>query len=225
MARNLIVFDMDGVLVDVSESYRVAIQYTVSHFTGKTVTNEEIQDYKNQGGWNDDWKLSQQLLKDHGLSVRYQDVVDFFQSVFLGDGKNGLIQKERWIAADGLIDKLARNHTLGIFTGRMHWEAELTLDRFAPGIFAVISGVDDVLQPKPSPEGLLKITNTTPHERVWYVGDSIDDARASREARVPFIGIASRSVPNYKKLAAILKEEGATAVVDNINELEPIVSA
>ncbi len=33
--RRLIVFDMDGVLVDVSESYRETIVRTVEHFTGR----------------------------------------------------------------------------------------------------------------------------------------------------------------------------------------------
>ena len=41
-----IVFDMDGVLVDVTESYRETIVRTVQHFTGATITREQIQDYK-----------------------------------------------------------------------------------------------------------------------------------------------------------------------------------
>ena len=49
---------MDGVLVDVTETYRETIAQTVKHFTGVDVTREQIQDYKNQGGWNDDWKLT-----------------------------------------------------------------------------------------------------------------------------------------------------------------------
>ena len=32
----MLVFDMDGVLVDVTESYRETIVRTVEHFTGKT---------------------------------------------------------------------------------------------------------------------------------------------------------------------------------------------
>jgi HAD superfamily phosphatase len=220
MPKNLIVFDMDGVLVDVTASYRAAIQQTVSHFSGVTITNEQIQEYKNRGGWNDDWLLSQQILKDNGLVVRYQDVVDFFQSVFLGDGTNGLIQRERWIADPGLLDRLGQNNTLGIFTGRMHWEADLTLNRFAPGMFTEVIGVDDVLHPKPSPEGLLKISNTTPHLNVWYVGDSVDDSRAAKEARIPFIGIASKHAPDSTRLAELLKADGAIAVLENINEME-----
>ena len=46
----MLVFDMDGVLVDVTDSYRETIVKTVEHFTGKTIERDSIQDYKNQGG-------------------------------------------------------------------------------------------------------------------------------------------------------------------------------
>ena len=52
--EGVIVFDMDGVLVDVSQSYRETIRETVRHFGGPDVSHERIQDYKNSGGWNND---------------------------------------------------------------------------------------------------------------------------------------------------------------------------
>ena len=57
--EQIIVFDMDGVLTEVSESYREAIVQTVEHFTGRRITRDLIQQYKNRGGWNNDWALSQ----------------------------------------------------------------------------------------------------------------------------------------------------------------------
>ena len=38
MSRPILVFDMDGVLVDVTESYRETIARTVAHFTGVEIT-------------------------------------------------------------------------------------------------------------------------------------------------------------------------------------------
>jgi HAD superfamily phosphatase len=221
---NLIIFDMDGVLVDVSESYRTAIQRTVMHFSGREVTHEKIQDYKNQGGWNDDWALSQRLIQDAGLTVRYQDVVDFFQSIFHGDGENGLFMRERWIAQAGLLERLATNHSLAVFTGRFRWEAEATLSRFAPNLFGQVVGVDDVVHAKPAPEGILKIRDAVPHDIIWYVGDTVDDARAAKAADVPFIGIAAPASPRVKTLISLLKHEGAMVVLDDINQMEAVVA-
>ncbi len=70
---SLIVFDMDGVLTEVSESYREAIVQTVEHFTGKRITRDLIQQYKNQGGWNNDWALSQKIASDLGVGNRIRE--------------------------------------------------------------------------------------------------------------------------------------------------------
>jgi len=42
MNKPLLVFDMDGVLVDVTESYRETIARTVERFTGHPITREKI---------------------------------------------------------------------------------------------------------------------------------------------------------------------------------------
>ena len=179
-----------------------------------------MQVWKNRGGFNDDWKLSHRMIQELGEEVAYDDVVARFQQIFLGDSNNGLILRERWLAAHGLFDRLAASHTLAIFTGRYGWEAHLTLDRFAKGIFHPVVGVDDVSNPKPHPEGLHKIRAEVPHRKAWYLGDTVDDARASRAAGVPFIGIASPSAPRHAELVQLLRDEGAVAVLDDINSLE-----
>ena len=40
---DVIIFDIDGVLVDVSRSYRLAIKQTVEHFTNNKLPIEEVQ--------------------------------------------------------------------------------------------------------------------------------------------------------------------------------------
>src|SRR5580693_6506141 len=91
---SIIVFDMDGVLTEVSESYREAIVQTVEHFTGQRITRDLIQEYKNRGGWNNDWALSKQIASDLGIELDYQTVVDRFNEIFLGTNGDGLIQRE-----------------------------------------------------------------------------------------------------------------------------------
>jgi HAD superfamily phosphatase len=214
---------MDGVLVEVTESYRATIQATVKHFTGYEPSREEIQDWKNRGGWNDDWQLSTRMIHDQGGTTPYEDVVDHFQKLFHGDGTNGMILREEWLAGNGLFDSLAVNHRLAVFTGRLRWEAEVTLNRFLPGRFRPVIGADDVTRTKPDPEGLLKICSSIEHGKCWYVGDTVDDARASSAANIPFIGIAARANPRYNELVRLLRAEGAVAVLDDINSLEAAI--
>ncbi len=221
MPDRILVFDMDGVLVDVSESYREAIQQTVRRFTGKRVTRADIQEWKNRGGWNDDWALSTAMIRAQGVDASYDAVVEYFQSIFHGSGSDGLIMRERWIARDGMLERLNGQFQFALFTGRLRWEAELTLRRFAPALrFEPIVGAGDVPNHKPAPDGLLHIGKVAPHAQLWYIGDTVDDARSAKAAGVPFIGIAAPTSARREELCALLKEEGARAVLDDINQLE-----
>ena len=219
MPGEVIVFDMDGVLVEVTESYRETIRRTVRHFTGREISHEFIQDLKNTGGWNNDWKLSQKIVNDFGVDVGYDTVVAYFQSIFFGE--NGLIQREKWIPSNGLLETLGQRYQLAIFTGRLREEAQVTLDRFAGHIrFDPVIGHDDVENSKPAPDGLLKIAGRAGGRTLWYVGDTVDDAHSAKAAGVPFIGIAAAGNPRREELVALLRQAGAVAVLENVNQLE-----
>lgn len=223
---DLLVFDMDGVLVDVGESYRETIVRTVGHFTGKVISRELIQDYKNQGGWNNDWALSQRIARDLGVDVAYDDVVEQFNRLWKGqDGEEGLVAREHWIAAPGLLEHLEERYLLAIFTGRMRWEADITLNRFASNVhFSTIVCADDVVEPKPAPEGLLTIQERNPNKRMLYFGDVVDDARSARAADKPFVGVIA---PGHKRRDVVMEQfrnEGAVAVIEDINHISQVLS-
>jgi HAD superfamily phosphatase len=213
--KPLLVFDMDGVLVEVKESYRETIRVTVQHFTGDLPTHEEIQRYKNLGGYNNDWLLSQRLLADRNYDVAYDKVVEVFNEYFFGtDGQPGLIERERWIDTTGVLARLNSKYDFAIFTGRLHEEAQITLRRFARHLrFASVLGDDDVAHPKPHPDGLLQLKAR--HNVLYYLGDSVDDAKASRDAEVPFIAITAPG-GNFTGLPI-------AHAVESINQLEGIL--
>lgn len=224
MANRVLVFDMDGVLVDVADSYRETIRRTVQYFTGRKVSPEFVQDLKNAGGWNNDWALSHRIIHDFGVKVDYDSVVAYFQSIFLGDGSDGLILREKWIPQPGLLERLSRRYQLAIFTGRLRGEAQVTLERFAGQFtFDPIIGTEDVVNGKPAPDGLLKIAEITGGRQLWYIGDSVDDARSASAAGVPFIGIATPSNPRQLELASLFKAENAVAILNDMNQLETVL--
>ena len=106
----VIVFDMDGVLVEVSESYREAIRETVRHFTGEIVSHDLIQDFKNAGRLEQRLAaVATDLILDRGGKVEYPDVVDYFNRIFLGENGDGLILREQWMPRDGLLERLSRD--------------------------------------------------------------------------------------------------------------------
>src|SRR5713226_6963450 len=122
---------MDGVLAEVSESYRESIVQTVELYTGQRITRDLIHEYKNRGGWNNDWALSQKIAADLGVAVDYNEIVERFNEIFLGRNGDGLIQRERWFPGPGLLERLGKRFGLAIFSGRLRYEADITLRRFA----------------------------------------------------------------------------------------------
>jgi HAD superfamily hydrolase (TIGR01548 family) len=69
---NLVVFDMDGVLVDVSNSYREAVRKTAQRFFSAAKNSDKLPDplfslddlahLKESGGLNNDWELTARTL-------------------------------------------------------------------------------------------------------------------------------------------------------------------
>jgi HAD superfamily hydrolase (TIGR01548 family) len=224
MPDRILVFDMDGVLVDVNESYRATILRTIQHFTGELLSNEVIQEYKNAGGWNSDWDLAHHLITQRGFEVSFRDVVAYFNGVFFGTAQDGLIYRERWIAGDGLLDELARTWQFALFTGRIREELQVTLARFASHLnFDPIMSADVLTEQKPAPEGLLRIAALNPGKELWYIGDTVDDARAARAAGVPFIGIAALDSPGRSDLLGLFRSEKAAAIIEDINQLRTVL--
>jgi len=80
----------------------------------------------------------------------------------------------------------------------------------------------EVERHKPDPEGLLRIRSAGHRPALYYIGDTVDDARCARAARIPFIGIAAPSNPRYLDLVFLFQEEKAYAIVDDINYLSEV---
>ena len=220
----MIVFDMDGVLADVSESYRESIVQTVESYTGQRITRDLIQEYKNRGGWNNDWLLSQKIAADLGIEIDYGEIVERFNEIFLGRNGDGLIQREMWFPELGLLARLSERFGLAIFSGRLRYEADITLRRFASDVtFDPIVCADDVPKDKPAPDGLLAIQRVNPGRKLTYVGDTVDDARAASAAGVPFIGIAARSHSRRAELIRLFEEQHSVAILENVNEIEGVL--
>ncbi len=73
LSLDVLLFDMDGVLIDVSDSYRTATRATVQFyferllgltpFAGDLVSRDDVTALKLAGGFNNDWDLTTALIK------------------------------------------------------------------------------------------------------------------------------------------------------------------
>lgn len=219
-----LVFDMDGVLVDARNSYRVTIEKTFEKFAGKKISQEEIQAAKNLGGLNNDWDLTMYLLKKEGINVSYDDIVEVFQEIYWNDGK-GLINNETPLFDKKVLEELSQNYNLSIFTGRLKAEAMFALEKFgAKDLFYPILTTDDIPHGmgKPNPYGLNLTKEMTLSSSYTYFGDTSDDILAAKSAKYTAVGVLPPQ-DKSKELIQSLKDKGANFVLNTVNDIKEIL--
>lgn len=152
-APETVLFDMDGVIVDVSKSFRQAIVETAARF-GVVVTPEDIAAAKAAGNASDDWDLTRRLCGDAGVDVTFEEVRDVFERIYQGDdGIPGLKLEEGLFVDVDLLERWAKSMPLGIVTARPRKDAVELLERFDIGrLFAVVVAREDApSKPDPAP--------------------------------------------------------------------------
>ena len=118
----LILFDIDGVIRDVTNSYRLAIQETVNFFSEWSPSIEEIDSIKSEGCWNNDWDLSLEMINRHvqknNLSISAPSrkiLIEGFENFYFGGDPNhdssewsGFIKDETLLVKKTLFDELTQ---------------------------------------------------------------------------------------------------------------------
>lgn len=189
--KPLLVFDLDGTLIDVSNSYRKAIKETVKEFSGKTVCDEEIQELRDTGNFNNDWKLSAELLIRRSKGVSFEKIKKKFQEIYLGNDFDGVILNEKLFVERKKLEKLAEEYCLAVLTGRPREEALFALKRFGVlDLFSDLVCLEDVKgELKPNGFGLELVRERFKCKDLVYFGDSKEDELCAENADAEFVGV------------------------------------
>jgi histidinol-phosphate aminotransferase len=209
-----LLFDLDGVLADVSQSYRRAIIETAATY-GVEIRAEEIQAAKTEEGSNNDWTLTVRLLERHGVQADLAEV-----TLYQGSSKRpGLRQTEKLLASPELLASLSRSVPLGVVTGRPRADAERFLEEngVADRLSSLVCLEDAPLKPDPRPVRLA--LEQLGIERAWMIGDTPDDLTAARLAGVLPLGVVAPGDGDPGALTAA----GAARVLRKLDELQELM--
>ncbi|MBA4027995.1 MAG: TIGR01548 family HAD-type hydrolase [Planctomyces sp.] len=226
IAPEALLLDMDGVIVDVSGSYRAAIALTAESF-GVRVTPEDVRAAKAAGNANNDWTLTHRLVaaalgRAQGVPT-LAEVTERFERLYQGEnGVAGLRHRESMLIDRGALEGWAARMKLAVVTGRPRADAErLIRERGLEGLFGAVVCMEDApVKPDPAPVELaLRRLGVS---SAWMVGDTVDDVAAARAAGVVPVGcVAPGEAP--ERARAVLLGAGAGVVIDRLGELREIL--
>ncbi|MFH1785218.1 MAG: histidinol-phosphate transaminase [Candidatus Micrarchaeota archaeon] len=198
-----VIFDIDGVLVDVSQSYREAIKQTVKLISGREVCDADIDRIKQKPNSNNDWDVTYALVTglDDLASIDrndlfYTKIKQQFQELYLGSLRNCEIP----IAKLGILKVLVEyGYKLGVVTSRPRTEAIYVLDRFFPNIFKpkCVVAQEDCKYEKPDPDPILLVMERMNCTSAIYIGDTVNDGLAARAAKLKFASVTQNLEADY----------------------------
>jgi HAD superfamily hydrolase (TIGR01548 family) len=225
-----ILLDMDGVMVDVSTSYRAAILQTARAF-GVEATPDDIHRAKLAGDANNDWIVTQRIIEAAGIHAPLDAVTARFEALYQGTGDiPGLWTTERplmdraWLAAL----KRATGAKLGVVTGRPRPDAErhLAHQNLTDLIDAMVC-MGEAARPKPDAAPVVKAMELLGAKTAWMLGDTPDDVRAARAATMTgtlaVVPIGVLAPGDGEVMRAALIAAGAGRVLERVTELDPWV--
>ena len=220
----ILIFDVDGVLIDVKETFWRSALQTVEKLTGKKATWAELHKWKRQPGNNDDWMMVSQWATARGVPTTYEAAREAFQPFYWGrNGKPGNVTKEKWLVTPKLVEKWARRRELNLFTGRTRPEFEYSFERWpAAKHFRKVVTMDDARK-KPYPDGLLAILGKRDPSAALYLGDNVDDALSAKAAGVPFMAILPKNAYSYRERAKKFRELGALTLLERARDLDHLL--
>lgn len=212
----LIIFDLDGTLLDTIEDLANSVNYALAE---RRLPTHPVEAYRFFVG-NGVNKLLERALPEH---LRNADMVSMLKADFV---RHYFAHAEEYTKPYPGINQLlvrlqAEGFKLGVASNKMHDATVSLVERFFPDIaFAKVLGQREGIPVKPHPDILLSIINEVgvTNAETLYVGDSGVDVATAYNAQVPFAGVLWGFRPRKE-----LEEIGATVFVENTQELYAII--
>ena len=169
----LILFDIDGVIRDVTNSYRLAIQETVNFFSGWRPSIEDIDSIKSEGCWNNDWDLSLEMINRHvqknNLSFSApsrKNLIECFENFYFGGDPNhdssewsGFIKDETLLVKQTFFEELTQRRIgWGFVSGAELPSAKFVLEQRLGLASAPLIAMGEAPE-KPDPTGFISLSS------------------------------------------------------------------
>jgi phosphoglycolate phosphatase len=195
MADSLLVFDLDGTLVDSAPDLLATLDAILPHHGFKAPRDPRMREGIGHGARHlIEYALHQQqvTVDEPRLHAMHQDFLVYYEA-------NICVESRLYPGAVALLDRFAAaGFTFAVCTNKLEGLSRQVLEALnVEDRFAAICGGDTFANRKPHPGHLLQTISAAggaPHGAVM-VGDSRADVDTARSARVPIIGVTYGYTP------------------------------
>lgn len=183
--KKVILFDLDGTILDTLEDLTMALNYVLRHFELPLVTMNEAKAYL---GYGADHFLSKALGKR-------QDLLDAALKMYKPylESHSDILTKPYYGIME-VISKLGLMSQLGVVSNKHQEAVNHIVDHYFPKVFDVVIGNQEGLPKKPDPAALYKAMETfflngVKMSDAIYIGDSEVDILTAQDAGMDVIAV------------------------------------
>lgn len=172
--KKIVIFDLDGVLINSLPN----MQYALKRTSLKLNLKLKFKDYKKFIGLP-----FEKILLNMGVKNNH-DLIKFF---YIKYSNQNILKIKILKNKLKYLNQLKKKCALAIFTSKDRFRTLKILKKYKLFTYYVTS--DDVKTGKPSPEGILKILKKTKYsgKDCYYVGDTLFDFKAAKSAKVNYL--------------------------------------
>lgn len=211
LIMNAVVFDFDGTLANTLPICFYAFQSVFKEFDKRELSSDTIKEMFGPSETG--------IIQNNLLHPNKEEAIEYFYDKYSESHKCLVdIDPEILELLKGLKEA---NIKTGIFTGKAKRSLDISLKALnMEDLFDVIITGDDVIKPKPHPEGLLKALSLlqVANSEAIYIGDSDADIVAGVQANVYTIGV--EWLPEYQTSTF---SEQPDVIMKSVKELQRLL--
>lgn len=180
--KTVILFDLDGTLIDSTEAILESFSIAFKSFNKSVPDSEKI---KSLIGYPLDVMFVKLGIEDKDADIFVQEYKKHYKKISCQ--KTILLP-----GAEGAIKKASEFARLGIVTTKTgRYSRELLEHLNLMQYFEILIGREDVINPKPHPEPILKALEymNVKDENCWMIGDTILDIQCAKSANITPIAL------------------------------------
>jgi phosphoglycolate phosphatase len=210
--RPVLIFDLDGTLVDSKKDLTASVNYIRSRFGLPVLTEEEIARFIGNGAL----MLIRRALDTKATEDNVQEGLQMFLSYYRAHmlDTSGLYPGVR-----EALDRL-RDCKLAVLTNKpVHFSCAMLDGLGIYRHFVSVYGGNSFDHKKPDPVGIYQILSDTKgqREKTWMIGDSAVDVLTGRNAGVLTCGVT------YGYATETFKDAQPDYLIDTFSELEGLI--